>query len=377
MMRQRMTGRRRLLASDDRDVSGLGGCARWVHIRPGNSARWRGATHLALAVAAVLIAILLGTADDAAAKDVAAGGDYPGIPRFSGSSLIGNQTLAFDAFTLPTGPARQDDQFQWQLSQKLDVEGKVSGYVYDVPAGRTPVEVFRNYQAALANLGFATLFECAGDETCGRADWLSQQIYAGNHVMQNGGLRSSQAIVYGGDIHYLAAKRSQDGRDTYASLLVAQEENMSAEAKDTVSVVLHLIEPKPIGQSMVMVDAAKMDSDISANGHVSLYGIYFETDSATVKPESEPTLGEIAKLLKTTADLQLYVVGHTDSVGGYDHNMQLSTRRAKAVVDALTGRFGIKPQRLHAAGVGFLSPVAPNTTEDGRAKNRRVELVRG
>jgi outer membrane protein OmpA-like peptidoglycan-associated protein len=330
----------------------------------------------ALLSLAFVVAILLGVAGTATAKDVTGARDYPGMPRFEGSSIVGSQTLAYGSFTLPTGPARQDDQFRWQLTDKLEVEGKVAGYVYAVPAGRSTLEVFRNYEAALKNLGFETLFSCAGDETCGRADWLAQTVYAGPHVMQNGGLRSAQAVMYGDDIRYLAAKRSQDGRDTYASLIVAQEVNMAGADKDTVSAVLHLIEPKPIGQSMVMVDAAKMDSDINASGHVSLYGIYFDTDSAAVKPESDPTLGEIAKLLKTQGDLKLYVVGHTDNAGGYDYNMKLSARRAKAVVDALTGRFSIPAARLHAAGVGFLAPVAPNTSDEGRAKNRRVELVR-
>ena len=193
--------------------------------------------------------------------------------------------------------------------------------------------------------------------------------------MQNGGIRSAQAIIYGQDIRYLAAKRSKDGQDTYASLLVARESGMGGDDQDTLSAVLHLLELKPMGQAMVLVDAAKMDSEIGSSGHVSLYGIHFDTDSAVIKPESEPTLGEIAKLLKTDPAMKLWIVGHTDNVGGYDHNMKLSARRAKAVLAALTGRFGIASARLHDAGVGFLAPVAPNTTEEGRAKNRRVELV--
>ncbi len=127
---------------------------------------------------------------------------------------------------------------------------------------------------------------------------------------------------------------------------------------------------------MVLVDAARMDSEIGSSGHVSLYGIHFDTDSAVIKPESEPTLAEIAKLLKAEPAMKLWIVGHTDNVGGYDHNMKLSARRAKAVQAVLTGRFGIASSRLHDAGVGFLAPVAPNTSEEGRAKNRRVELVR-
>ncbi len=323
----------------------------------------------------LVVASLLVASGPAGATDVAGARDYPGMPRFAGSSLIGSQTLPFDAFVIPTGPVKQDDSFQWQLTEKLDVEGKISGYVYAIGKGHTTLEVFHNYEIALKTLGFETLFACDGD-SCGRADVLAQQVYKNSHVMQNGGLRSAQAIIYGEDIRYLAAKRSKDGQDTYASLLVARESSMGGDDQDTLSAVLHLIEPKPMGQTMEIVDAARMDSEIGSSGHVGLYGIHFDTDSAVIKPESEPTLAEIAKLLKADPAMRLWIVGHTDDVGGYDHNMKLSERRAKAVLLALTGRFGIAAAQLHAAGVGFLAPIATNSTDDGRAKNRRVELVR-
>ena len=322
----------------------------------------------------LVVVVLVGLGIPVRAADLPGAGDYPGMPRFEGSSLIGTQALPFDAFVLPTGPVKEDSAFQWQLTEKLDVEGKVSGYVYAIARGHTTLEVFRNYETALKNLGFGTLFSCEGDG-CGRADVLAQQIYKDSHVMQNGGIRGSQAIIYGQDIRYLAAKRTKDGQDTYASLLVGRESAMGGDDQDTLSAVLHLVEPKPMGQAMVLVDAARMDSDIGSSGHVSLYGIHFDTDSAVIKPESEPTLAEIAKLLKADPAMKLWIVGHTDNVGGYDHNMKLSARRAKAVLAALTGRFGIASTRLHDAGVGFLAPVASNTTEEGRAKNRRVELV--
>ena len=151
---------------------------------------------------------------------------------------------------------------------------------------------------------------------------------------------------------------------------------MGGADRDSVSVVLHVIEPKPMKNSMEFVSAAKMASDIASSGHVALYGIYFDTDSATVKPESAAALNEIATLLKREPGLRVYIVGHTDTQGGYDYNMGLSGRRSHAVAEALVSRYGIAPDRLHTAGVGFLSPVATNATDDGRAKNRRVELVR-
>ena len=105
------------------------------------------------------------------------------------------------------------------------------------------------------------------------------------------------------------------------------------------------------------------------------YGIYFDTDKATLKPESEPTLVEMAKFLKANAATKVFIVGHTDMQGGVERNQKLSQDRAASVVAALTGKHGIAKDRLTADGVGPLAPVAANDTEAGRAKNRRVEMV--
>jgi outer membrane protein OmpA-like peptidoglycan-associated protein len=127
---------------------------------------------------------------------------------------------------------------------------------------------------------------------------------------------------------------------------------------------------------LITVDAAALSSDIAATGHTAVYGIYFDTAKAEVKPESDAALKEIAKLLQQTPTLKLFVVGHTDSVGALASNMDLSKRRADAVVAALTAKYGVAAARLAAQGCGPLAPVGSNDTEDGRAKNRRVELVK-
>jgi outer membrane protein OmpA-like peptidoglycan-associated protein len=127
---------------------------------------------------------------------------------------------------------------------------------------------------------------------------------------------------------------------------------------------------------MVTVDAGTMAREMSATGHAALYGILFDTDKAAVKPESESTLSEIAKLLKQEPTLNLYVVGHTDNVRTIDYNMGLSDRRGAAVVDVLKAKYGIAANRLRAVGVDPVAPVASNASEDGRTKSRRVELVR-
>ncbi len=138
---------------------------------------------------------------------------------------------------------------------------------------------------------------------------------------------------------------------------------------------LCIVEKQAMKQE-ITADFKSMAEGIHTTGHVALYGILFDFNKADVKPESEPALTEITKLLKQDPRLKLFVVGHTDNVGGTDYNMKLSQQRAEAVVRELVTRYRIAPERLRAFGVGPLAPVASNDTEDGRAKNRRVELVK-
>jgi OOP family OmpA-OmpF porin len=137
---------------------------------------------------------------------------------------------------------------------------------------------------------------------------------------------------------------------------------------------LFIVEREAMKQDVTM-DAAAMAGGLGENGRVALYGILFETGKADLKPESEPVLVEIAKLLTANATLKLYVVGHTDMVGDAAMNLKLSQARAEAVVAALVTKKGIAASRLIAHGSGPYAPVASNKTEEGRAKNRRVELV--
>jgi len=138
---------------------------------------------------------------------------------------------------------------------------------------------------------------------------------------------------------------------------------------------MRIIEKKAMEQYIV-ADAAAMGGDLKTSGHVAVYGIFFDTGKSDVKPESKAALDEIAKLLKQDPALKLKIVGHTDLVGTIESNMKLSQARGEAVVQALVSQYGIAPARLKGYGVGPLSPVATNDTDDGRAKNRRVELVK-
>jgi outer membrane protein OmpA-like peptidoglycan-associated protein len=129
-------------------------------------------------------------------------------------------------------------------------------------------------------------------------------------------------------------------------------------------------------QQHIVADAASFGNDLKSAGHAAVYGILFDTGRADIKPESEQAIGEIAKLLKADPGLKVFVVGHTDAVGGVDANLNLSQERAEAVLQALVRSHGIAAARLRSFGNGPFAPVASNDAEEGRAKNRRVELVK-
>jgi len=164
------------------------------------------------------------------------------------------------------------------------------------------------------------------------------------------------------DLTYI--KLLKDGKEIWAYISSYRGDQIGIE----------IIEKEAMEQEVV-ADAKFMSEGLTTTGHVAIYGIYFDFDKSDVKPESEPALNEIAKLLSDNPGLKVFIVGHTDNVGSVDYNMKLSQARADAVAKVLTTKFGVAAQRLKAYGVGQLAPVAPNKTEEGRAKNRRVELV--
>ena len=135
-----------------------------------------------------------------------------------------------------------------------------------------------------------------------------------------------------------------------------------------------VVAEEPFKQTIGFVTADAMQAALSANGHVALY-INFDTDKASIRPDGRPAVDEIAKLMDKDPSLKLTIEGHTDNSGDAQHNKTLSQQRADAVMGSLMGA-GIAKERLTAVGLGDTKPVADNKDEAGRAKNRRVELVK-
>ncbi len=274
------------------------------------------------------------------------GKDHPLIKRYPGSEIGRYFVKDFDEVQMPTGKSERKG-----FANSVTVKGKVTGIIYRNPKKRSTLEIYENYEQAMKGAGFEFLFTCA-DKACG--------VPGPEDPM----LKYRWACF---EQRHATGKLARPEGDIFVNLHVCKGVNKT---------FLGIVESKPMETGLVKVDADALANEIDRTGHASIYGIYFDTNKANVKPESEQALGEIARLLGKRLDLKLYVVGHTDSVGSLDYNRDLSVRRARAVVDVLTGKYGIAKSRLRGEGVGPLVPVLTNSSDGGRAKNRRVELVK-
>jgi OmpA-OmpF porin, OOP family len=293
--------------------------------------------------------------DQAQERDVEGSKDHPLITRYPGSIIDRYSQDAHNEFEFPLGKLNQPGG---KLAKSQHLEGKITHITYNNPKGRTVLEIYRNYESSLRAAGFEVLFTCASLEDCGQ------------HVFEFSPGKREEWIDTGA-LRHLSARLSNPQGDVYVSLVVQQHVSWYA-----AQTFLDVVEMKPMETGLVTVNAASLAGDIQRTGHASVYGIYFDTGKADVKPESDATLSEISKLLQQDPSLKLYVVGHTDNVGMLASNMDLSKRRADAVVKVLTTKYNVASARLSAQGDGPTAPVASNDSEEGRAKNRRVELVK-
>jgi outer membrane protein OmpA-like peptidoglycan-associated protein len=251
--------------------------------------------------------------------------DFPGITRMPNTFLQAYNHLKFDAFKFPI--ATVHNQYQYK-----SIEGEHYFIRYKIKDGAettSPLQKIRNYENAAKAAGGQVVWDYINGASGGEA---TLKLHKG----------SSEIWVY-----------------------------LNAYTREYE---LHIVVVQGMAQE-VTVDAAAMASSIADSGSVAIYGINFDTASSVIKPESEPAIDEIAKLLTDNPTLKVYIVGHTDMVGDAASNVRLSQARAQSVISDLVSKHGIAAARLIAFGNGPYAPVASNKTDDGRAKNRRVELV--
>ena len=347
--------------------------------------------------------------------------DHPLVGRYEGAELVFSEIKAYDEADLIQGRTAwpQAGVYEGPISSAPDrtkeakndkmkpnvvhVEGAVSTYQYKLPEGRSLLEVQRSYENSLKSKGFNVVFTCkvvrvSDDGSCfdispgarleSALDKFRRALAATNWpgVKTPGWESISNMYFHFKEAgRYMLAKREAAEGVTYVSIALSDK---STDRKEGVPVLesdklidesnafIRVVEGKPMDAGKItFVDASAMQKSLDATGRVNLYGIYFDTDKDTIKPESKPTLDEIGKLMNANAQLHLQVVGHTDSTGGDAHNKDLSNRRAASVIRSLA-QTGIDATRFASRGAGASEPVESNDSEQGRAKNRRVELVR-
>ncbi len=249
--------------------------------------------------------------------------DYPGVSRMPGYYIREYHETPFDSYdftVVENGSQKQQT-----------VEGRrfdITYHLKDNTTAPSTLQVVRNYQNAVRSVNGKTLYDTRDDTTL---------------------------------------RFAKDGKEVWIEVSVGN-------APSGTPITLVIIEKQAMQQE-VTVDANAMARDIGETGRVAIYGILFDTGKSDIKPESTPALAEIAKLLKASPALKVYVVGHTDMTADLATNLKLSQARAQSVVNALVNQYGIATSRLIPFGNGPYAPVATNRTEAGRAKNRRVELV--
>lgn len=283
-----------------------------------------------------------------AQKDFKGAADHPLIERYTGSYIHSYGTSNYEAYPL---------MMDYYAEKREMVEGEFTSIIYHAPAGRSQLEVHRNYEKALEAQGFEKVVR---HTQCGIHRYLPLYKYSflpDEHYRELGVFDSGLYTVY---------KKA----GTHVIVMSATNYNQIAVT------AIDIVENKEMEGGMVKVNADAIKKALDHEGKISIYGITFATGSASIKPESATTLSEIARFLKANPTIQLYIVGHTDDTGSLSNNLTLSQQRAKAVVNVLVNEYQIATARLTSAGVGPYAPVASNLTDKGKAKNRRVELVR-
>lgn len=242
------------------------------------------------------------------------------------------------------------------------VEGRVSERWFPPSAVKmSTLEAYRNYENLLKELGAVRV------DKSHPADKAFIDRNGGDReaVLQKLRVPNTQKSIPSDVPTYSAYLLRTPDKNYWITYTIFDGEN---------NVSLLVVEEKAMEQTVKLVKADEMAAALDKDGHIALY-VNFDTDSDAIKPDSTPIVDEIAKLLRTNGQLKLSVEGHTDASGDAKHNKDLSLKRAQSVVRAVAAQ-QIDGKRLSAVGHGAGKPLADNATEQGKAKNRRVELVK-
>ena len=327
-----------------------------------------------------LVAIVFTAVATAQAADLPGSKDPEGFRRFAGSEIIHYAASPNDQYFLARGEGAVGVGFEKQER----VDGSIVRIVYKAPLGASSAEIFRDYQQMLTGLGFEETFKLDKGAlyALSAKDFQQRFYFQGDYAARKD--HEDTPFQDADNQYYLTARLVKDGQAVNVAVFVAESGGLEWQEPGVKQPIVIRLGQPVIGVDVISsrqadyrpveIKAPEMAKALSAAGKIDIYGIFFDVDKTELKSESRATLEEVASLLKSDPSLRLEVAGHTDNTGGADHNMKLSAGRAVAVVNALVNSYGINKARLQPKGYGDTNPVAPNDSEQGRAKNRRVEL---
>lgn len=332
----------------------------------------------------LLLALALSQLSSLFAADAKGAKDHPMLKRIDGSEIIWSKVIKFDELNIPLEKIEWDYSAEkFKSSRKDKAEGALTTLYYKLPADSTTLEAVRQYEAELKPAGFETLFTAENDKLDDGYNRFVEQTFP--TVKGTPGLEYLHQFNHA-EQRYMALKGTgKAGNTLYVTLYAFALQDVSTgfdELKDRhkldkgqIVLRVDVLETKAMEARMTVVKSAEITQGLAATGRMAIYGVLFDTDKADIKPDSAESLAEMAKAINSSPGKKILIVGHTDNVGDYAHNQALSSKRAAAVTAALTGKYQVPASSIIAVGVGMAAPVAPNTDESGRAKNRRVEIV--
>ena len=322
-----------------------------------------------LFIAALLLVHFFLPAQAFARDDVKGSSDHLLISRYPGFYIQEYKQFEYDEAEIMTGAYDEKNK----TADTKVIEGKVTNIKYQnksTDMNVTALQLYKNYEKALKKLKPTIILACRGAK-CFVDQSRDVGVYIGNWFLDRPLLYKCLFSAFGDDFGILTAKiPSNKGGQIYVMITVGVDLPNKRR-----TILMSFIEPEILETDKVSIGSPDdIKKSIEQLGKIELAGIFFDHNKATITPESKDTLDVITWYLSANASRKYFVVGHTDNTGKLDHNMNLSRQRADAVVDALV-KLGINKDQVSAMGVGPLSPNAPNRSEDGKAQNRRVELV--
>ncbi|MBT8460029.1 MAG: OmpA family protein [Boseongicola sp.] len=262
---------------------------------------------------------------------------------------------------LPTRP--------WSTNVVPDsVEGAIRKRVLRIGGGaQTTLQLLAPMRDALNEAGFTEIFSCES-QSCGGFDFRFQLDLLGEPEMH----------VDLGDYRYLLVENTDDDAETASQISLVVSRDAQAGYVHITEVFATDLMPAEIPPSATpapLEHQGELIETLERSGHAVLSDLEFDSGASELSDATYQSLPVLAAWLEENPSAQIAIVGHTDAVGGLEGNTTLSKRRAQSVLSILANTYGASPTQMQADGVGYLAPITSNLTEEGRALNRRVEVI--